>query len=680
MARSKGTFNFSANLEPVLKAPLDAKMLVQNISDLTNSSNWITNGSNLLYDGAIVAVANDGVYQLVSSSLYTSLSSWRKLSYNDEFLALSESFSDGTASFLDGNGGDSIFYSLQSLGTLDVGSDTTIGGNLVVDGTITAQAFETEIINSTVLYDSGSTKFGDSFDDTHEFTGSVEVTNSLSINGNLYLNNEEIVLAEMVGGTRQDTGSFALRARFYPSAGATARGTGSVDLQSYRSSTTQAAYGIKSVISGGENNTIYSGSYYSVIAGGRLNTIHTNGNYNYIVGNNGTIHSNNDFSTILNGSGNVIQSRGIRCTIIGGLSNQIYQDGTQNTILGGSSNVIREGTDWSTIVNGDNATIAETSSRVFIGIGDNTTVSKSDASFIGVGPGSYIINSYGSGMVASDISNIYYSQRSFIGSGYSHYISASINSSIVAGNNNGIGKSANSLIGAGTNNTIYTSADSAIGGGDTNLIWVSNFSFIGAGYQNKVSGSHRSAIIGGIQNSTENYDDVFILGSGVKAHQSHTTYVDNLYVSRSFELGQDLYVSGNLDVDGNARILGWMYPNQYGINQSSHHNFVGTLDLSGSLEVSNDISVGGNVGISGSLVVDGPTTINGPTTFYSPIQVVITGSNGEQVTGSMSRMISQVPTGSYDSELGQHQDLAMDDAFLYVKSGSIWRRTPLSMF
>jgi hypothetical protein len=49
----------------------------------------------------------------------------------------------------------------------------TLEGDLTVTGTITAQEFKTEYITSSVIYESGSTKFGDSADDTHEFTGSV---------------------------------------------------------------------------------------------------------------------------------------------------------------------------------------------------------------------------------------------------------------------------------------------------------------------------------------------------------------------------------------------------------------------------------------------------------------------------------------------------------------------------
>jgi hypothetical protein len=56
-----------------------------------------------------------------------------------------------------------------------------ITGSLIVTDRITAQEFYTEIVSSSVLYDSGSTKFGNTLDDTHQFTGSLYVTGALVI-------------------------------------------------------------------------------------------------------------------------------------------------------------------------------------------------------------------------------------------------------------------------------------------------------------------------------------------------------------------------------------------------------------------------------------------------------------------------------------------------------------------
>lgn len=50
----------------------------------------------------------------------------------------------------------------------------TLTGDLTVTGTITAQEFHTEFVSSSIIFSSGSTKFGDTTDDNHEFTGSIK--------------------------------------------------------------------------------------------------------------------------------------------------------------------------------------------------------------------------------------------------------------------------------------------------------------------------------------------------------------------------------------------------------------------------------------------------------------------------------------------------------------------------
>ena len=59
----------------------------------------------------------------------------------------------------------------------------TLTGDLTVTGKITAQEFHTEFVSASIIYQSGSTQFGDTLDDTHTFTGSVNLTGSLFVNG-----------------------------------------------------------------------------------------------------------------------------------------------------------------------------------------------------------------------------------------------------------------------------------------------------------------------------------------------------------------------------------------------------------------------------------------------------------------------------------------------------------------
>ena len=55
--------------------------------------------------------------------------------------------------------------------------------DLTATGTVTAQEFHTEFVSASIMYSSGSTKFGDTSDDIHQFTGSIHLVNSGSISG-----------------------------------------------------------------------------------------------------------------------------------------------------------------------------------------------------------------------------------------------------------------------------------------------------------------------------------------------------------------------------------------------------------------------------------------------------------------------------------------------------------------
>ena len=56
------------------------------------------------------------------------------------------------------------------------GSGLFIDGNAVIAGKLTAREYHAEVVSSSIIYQSGSTKFGDSADDIHQFTGSVQIS------------------------------------------------------------------------------------------------------------------------------------------------------------------------------------------------------------------------------------------------------------------------------------------------------------------------------------------------------------------------------------------------------------------------------------------------------------------------------------------------------------------------
>jgi hypothetical protein len=92
---------------------------------------------------------------------------------------MGKSFNSGYLTNIIGYSGSNVAIT----GSVNVSGSMNILSNLVVTGSITAQQY---IVSSSVTYltesfASGSHKFGDSLDDTHQFTGSVYITSSLSI-------------------------------------------------------------------------------------------------------------------------------------------------------------------------------------------------------------------------------------------------------------------------------------------------------------------------------------------------------------------------------------------------------------------------------------------------------------------------------------------------------------------
>lgn len=61
-------------------------------------------------------------------------------------------------------------------------------GDLTVPGIITAQEFHTEFVSASIIYQSGSTKFGNTADDIHSFTGSLRVDGTLRVDQGINLN------------------------------------------------------------------------------------------------------------------------------------------------------------------------------------------------------------------------------------------------------------------------------------------------------------------------------------------------------------------------------------------------------------------------------------------------------------------------------------------------------------
>ena len=101
-------------------------------------------------------------------------------------------FTSGSFTRLDGTTGNvttltgtTATFTSASLNRLDVTGNSTLDGDLTVTGRVTAEEFHTEFVSASIIYQSGSTKFGDTSDDRHSFTGSVEILGSLTGSSNI---------------------------------------------------------------------------------------------------------------------------------------------------------------------------------------------------------------------------------------------------------------------------------------------------------------------------------------------------------------------------------------------------------------------------------------------------------------------------------------------------------------
>jgi hypothetical protein len=88
------------------------------------------------------------------------------------------------------------------------GSTLTVTGDAVITGKLTAQEFNTELISSSIIFESGSTIFGNSLDDTHRFTGSLLITGSNTVTGDNTVTGQSFVIGgQTITGSLITTGS-----------------------------------------------------------------------------------------------------------------------------------------------------------------------------------------------------------------------------------------------------------------------------------------------------------------------------------------------------------------------------------------------------------------------------------------------------------------------------------------
>ena len=138
-----------------------------------------------LTQGTGVTISNSGVGFDGSSALTQTISIGQSVATTDNVLfnqvTASNALQIGTSPTKYSSTG--ISGSIDVTGSLATTGNFTVQGETTINGTLTADEFHTTFTSASVLFDSGSTKFGDTLDDTHQFTGSADITGSFKLNG-----------------------------------------------------------------------------------------------------------------------------------------------------------------------------------------------------------------------------------------------------------------------------------------------------------------------------------------------------------------------------------------------------------------------------------------------------------------------------------------------------------------
>ena len=131
--------------------------------------------------GTGVTLSNDGAEYNGGSRLEQIISIGQTVATTDDVIFAQVSASSiqiGDMSMSD----TSITGDLNITGSVTTTGTLTVNGAATITGILTAQEFHTEVVSASVVYTSGSTQFGNDTGDSHQFTGSLDITGSFDMN------------------------------------------------------------------------------------------------------------------------------------------------------------------------------------------------------------------------------------------------------------------------------------------------------------------------------------------------------------------------------------------------------------------------------------------------------------------------------------------------------------------
>ena len=135
----------------------------------TDSGSFSTRVSNLKSDsGSFSTRVTNNSSSLATRIANVTSSISTRISNTSSSLSTRVTTNTLSGSILAGTG------NIQGLGT----TNSPTFADIVATGRITAEEFHTEFVSASINFSSGSTKFGDTSDDIHDFSGSLRVTGS----------------------------------------------------------------------------------------------------------------------------------------------------------------------------------------------------------------------------------------------------------------------------------------------------------------------------------------------------------------------------------------------------------------------------------------------------------------------------------------------------------------------
>ena len=142
----------------------------------------VTTNTLTLNSGTGVTLTPNNISFDGSSALSTIFSIAQSVATDADVVFNSVSASSVTIGDIVIDDGTITTTNLNIEGSVTNTGDLTVNGNAVILGTLTAQEIKTEFVSASILFDSGSTKFGDDVLDAHNFTGSLQTSGSFNLN------------------------------------------------------------------------------------------------------------------------------------------------------------------------------------------------------------------------------------------------------------------------------------------------------------------------------------------------------------------------------------------------------------------------------------------------------------------------------------------------------------------